>query len=121
MKSSHIQRTTEIVIGQGEMFNYDVSLEDSEGVAINISAATVTNIKLIATEFWDDIEADAVIELTGSLETSGNGFLRFVFVQATTSSLNPQTYLFYVEATIDTLKTTVIKDNLTILRAPNAT
>ena len=119
--SSHIQRTTELLIVQGEEFNFDIGVTDDAKVAIDLTAIVVTDIKLRAFQFVDDLIGSALVDLTGTVfDDGGNGVLRFVFFEATTSSLSPQTYIMYVEATLDSKKSNVLKDNLTILRGYNA-
>jgi len=120
MDSSSLQRTAECIFAQGAEFTFDIAVEDSKGVAIDLTAVTVTTIILRAYEFWEDPVGSQKISLTGTVfDDGGNGKLRFVFTSGLTSSLTPQTYLYYVNATIDMEKVTVIKDLLTLLRGIN--
>ena len=120
MDSSNLQRPAECLFAQGAEFTFDIAVKDSSDVSIDLTAVAVTNIILRAYEFWDDAVGSTVISLMGTVfDDGGNGVLRFVFASADTENLTPQTYLYYVNATIDGEKVTIIKDNLTLLRGIN--
>jgi len=108
-----LQRSTELLVNQGEEFTFSTPMVDRDGTAIDPSGATAISLK--AYEFTDS--TTATVDITGSVDGQN---LSFDFTASDTEDATPQTYIYNVTCTLGGLDYVVVKDNLTIMNVQRA-
>ena len=113
---ANIQRSSEIVIYQGQTKTFNLVPKDASGsdITINDTPSKLSELAFNAYKYIDD--TTATVTVSSVTHTDGASTIQVNFVPSETSSTDPQTYMYVLTGKYDGEAKIFLRDQLSVLR-----